>query len=86
MPKKNQVEANVAVVEDALHETFFLHAVSEGDQGNPNGMVAGKPQNCAFYLASQPYNAKNTVILFLALLTVWVCNFCVPFASFIHLL
>ena len=29
---------------------LFLHAVSEGDQGNPNGMVAGKPQTCAFYL------------------------------------
>ena len=27
---------------------LFPHAVSEGDQGNPNGMVAGKPQTCAF--------------------------------------
>ena len=31
-------------------DVFFLHAVSEGDQANPNGMVAGKPQNCVFYL------------------------------------
>ena len=33
----------------AHDETFALHALSEGDQNNPNGMVAGKPQNCAFY-------------------------------------
>ena len=36
--------------QSSLREDSLLHAVSEGDQGNPNGMAAGKPQNCAFYL------------------------------------
>ena len=44
-----QMEANTAIMEDAPAMIFFLHAVSEADQGNPNGMVAAKPQNCAFY-------------------------------------
>ena len=61
--KKNapQMEANTAITEDAPTVIFFLHAVSEGDPGNPNGMIAGKPQNCACTWVSQPCNAKNTV-------------------------
>ena len=45
-----QMEANTAIMEDALTMIFFLRPVSESDQGNPNGMVAGKPQKCIFDL------------------------------------
>ena len=44
------MEANTAMLEDALTMKPFSSCWSEGDQGNPNGMVAGKPQKCAFYL------------------------------------
>ena len=44
-----------------LSGPIILHAVSEGDQGNPNGMVAGNLKIVHFTWVSQPCNAKNTV-------------------------
>ena len=54
-----EMEAYVAIMENTPTMKRLLHAVSEGNQGNqgnPNGMVAGKPQ---IAWASQHYNAKN---------------------------
>ena len=61
--KAAQMEANTAIMADVptMKRFFFmLYLKAINDQGNPNEMVTGKPQNCAFYLGFHgPVMQKN---------------------------